>query len=72
MIIDQPPQIIQEISPALAREIGCAGQWTQYRQGIWAETTDKNIEAYRGYMTRCINGETVPIFIGQPTSHKSY
>ena len=69
LLIDQPPQIIEEITPALSKEIGCASLWINFRQGLMSETIDKHIEYYRSYMTKCINGESVPIHMGAKNEH---
>ena len=62
MMIDQQPVAIGEITPAMKQEIGCAALWVNFRNGLMSETVDKHIEYYRSYMTRCMNGEGVPIF----------
>lgn len=60
MILDTPPAISGEITPELRAIIGCAGLWADYYD-LFPRGGDeaKNMEVYRGYMTRCLNGEPV-------------
>lgn len=52
MIIDQPPQVIGDLTPAMKKEIGCAALWLQ--SGKQVEDVDQNIKLYKRYMIHCI------------------
>ena len=64
MVLDQPPQIISEITPAIRAYIGCAALWRQWLDVVgMGDDNKRREEVYQGYMQRCLNGERVMVFM---------
>ena len=64
MILDQSPQIIGEITPALRAQIGCSALWRQWLDVVgMGDDNKRREEIYHGYMHRCLKGDRVMVFM---------